>query len=503
MKNEILDVLIVGAGLSGIGAAVHLSKRCPGKNFAIVEGRERLGGTWDLFRYPGIRSDSDMYTLGYNFKPWTARKAIADAPTILTYLRETVEEYGLEEHIRYERKVTDASWSSETARWTVSLIHGDGTTSEIECNFLFMCSGYYSYKGGYKPDFKGQDEFAGPIIHPQEWPEDLDYAGKKVVVIGSGATAVTLVPSMAETAEHVTMLQRSPTYIVSRPAEDKFALALRKFLPSKLAYGVTRWRNVLYQLFTFNLARSKPAGFKKTLLDMVREEMGEGVDMKHFTPSYNPWDQRLCLVPDSDLFRSLKSGKASIVTDHIERFVSDGILLKSGEKIEADIIITATGLQLVNGGHTAFKIDGDPVHFGSRFNYKGVMFSDVPNLAMTFGYTNASWTLKADLTSEYICRLINLMDRKDAQIAYPHPTDPESMVPETIVDFSSGYIERAAADLPKQGQKKPWRLNQNYAKDIINLRHRTVDDGVMVFAKAGSKSVDLEQKGQKKEAVAA
>ncbi len=489
MENELLDVLIVGAGLSGIGAAVHLTKRCPGKSFAIVEGRERLGGTWDLFRYPGIRSDSDMYTLGYNFKPWTARKAIADAPTILDYLHETVDEHGLEKHIRYERKVTNASWSSETARWTVSLAHGDGSTSQIECSFLFMCSGYYSYEGGHKPDFKGNSDFAGPIVHPQEWPEDLDYAGKKVVVIGSGATAVTLVPSMAETAGHVTMLQRSPTYIVSRPAEDKFALALRKFLPNKLAYGITRWRNVLYQLFTFNLARRQPVGFKKKLLEMVREEMGQGVDMKHFTPTYNPWDQRLCLVPDSDLFQSLKLGKASVVTDHIERFVEDGILLKSGEKLKADIIVTATGLKLVSGGHAQFEIDGEPVHFGSRFNYKGVMFSDVPNLGMTFGYTNASWTLKADLTSEYICRVINTMDRKGAQIAYPHPADGEKLIPETIVDFSSGYIERAAADLPKQGQKKPWRLNQNYAKDIVNLRYKAVDDGVMVFAKAGSLSL--------------
>lgn len=486
MENEKLDVLIVGAGISGIGAAVHLSKRCPGKSFAIVEGRERLGGTWDLFRYPGIRSDSDMYTLGYNFKPWTARKAIADAPTILDYLHETVAEYDLAKHIRFEQKVTHASWSSASATWTVTLALGDGTTRQIQCNFLFMCSGYYSYESGYKPEFKGQDDFHGPVIHPQQWPEDLDYTDKKIIVIGSGATAVTLVPSMAETAGHVTMLQRSPTYIVSRPAVDKFALALRKILPNKLAYSVTRWRNVLYQLFTFNLARKQPAGFKKKLLEMVRDEMGDDVDMKHFTPSYNPWDQRLCLVPDSDLFASLKTGKASIVTDHIERFVADGILLKSGEKLDADIIVTATGLNLVSGGHASFEIDGETVHFGSRFNYKGVMFSDVPNLAMTFGYTNASWTLKADLTSEYICRLINVMDRKNVQIAYPHPTDPDDLVAETIVDFSSGYIERAAADLPKQGQKKPWRLNQNYAKDIVNLRHKTVDDGVMKFAKAGA-----------------
>lgn len=483
MENEILDVLIVGAGLSGIGAAVHLTKRCPGKSFAIVEGRERLGGTWDLFRYPGIRSDSDMYTLGYNFKPWTSRRAIADAPSILTYLNETVAEHGLHDKIQFNRKVIDASWSSDEALWTVSLRHGDGSISSIRCNFLHMCSGYYSYEEGHDPDFPGKADFAGPIVHPQFWPEDLDYTGKKVVVIGSGATAVTLVPSMADSAAHVTMLQRSPTYIVSRPGEDKWALRFRKFLPAKLAYLLTRWKNVLLGIFMFNLARKKPEGFKQRLLEMVKDEMGADVDMTHYTPSYNPWDQRLCLVPDSDLFDSIKSGKASIVTDHVEAFTKDGIRLKSGKTLDADIIVTATGLKMLTGGSAAISVDGKPVNFGEKINYKGVMFSGIPNFGMTMGYTNASWTLKADLTSEYVCRLINHMDRAGTPIATPTLPVGEAMGTEPMLDFSSGYVQRAIQHLPKQGDRKPWRLNQNYPKDIINLRHKAVDDGVIVFSK--------------------
>ena len=503
MKNEILDVLIVGAGLSGIGAAVHLTKKCPGKSFAIVEGRERLGGTWDLFRYPGIRSDSDMYTLGYNFKPWTARRAIADAPSILTYLNETVDEYGLHDKIRFNRKVVDASWSSETALWTVSLQHGDGSISTVQCNFLHMCSGYYSYEEGHSPDFPGKAEFAGPIVHPQFWPEDLDYAGKKVVVIGSGATAVTLIPSMADTAAHVTMLQRSPTYIVSRPGEDKWALRFRKVLPAKLAYLLTRWKNVLMGIFMFNLARKKPEGFKQKLLEMVQDEMGADVDMANFTPSYNPWDQRLCLVPDSDLFASIKSGKASIVTDHIETFTKDGIKLKSGKMLEADVIVTATGLKMLTGGSANISVDGQPVNFGEKINYKGVMFSGIPNFGMTMGYTNASWTLKADLTSEYVCRLVNYMDKNGTPIATPTLPAGEAMGTEPMLDFSSGYVQRAIKDLPKQGDRKPWRLNQNYPKDIINLRHKAVDDGVMVFSRPGAAVIPFPKKRTEAEVVAA
>ena len=503
MENEILDVLIVGAGLSGIGAAVHLTKRCPGKSFAIVEARERLGGTWDLFRYPGIRSDSDMYTLGYNFKPWTARRAIADAPSILSYLNETVAEYDLGDKIRFDRKVVDASWSSETALWTVRLQHGDGSVSTIQCNFLHMCSGYYSYEEGHNPDFAGKADFGGDIVHPQFWPEDLDYSGKKVVVIGSGATAVTLVPSMADTAAHVTMLQRSPTYIVSLPGEDKWALRFRKILPGKLAYLLTRWKNVLWGLFTFNLARKKPAGFKDRLLQMVRDEMGPDVNMADFTPSYNPWDQRLCLVPDSDLFASIKSGKASIVTDHVDTFTRSGIKLKSGKTIEADVIVTATGLKMLTGGSAAISVDGQPVNFGEKINYKGVMFSGIPNFGMTMGYTNASWTLKADLTSEYVCRLINFMDKNGTPIATPTLPVGEVMGTEPMLDFSSGYVQRAIKDLPKQGDRKPWRLNQNYPKDIINLRYKAVDDGAMVFSRPGAAVIPFPVKRTEAEVVAA
>jgi len=482
MENELLDILIVGAGLSGIGAAVHLGKTCPGRRVAIIEARDNIGGTWDLFRYPGIRSDSDMYTLGYNFKPWTDRKAIADAPTILNYLHETIAEYNLSDTIRFGRKLVGAQWSSEEACWNVDVEDvAQGTVDQVRCRFLFMCSGYYSYKGGYSPEFQGAEDFAGQIIHPQKWPEDLDYAGKRIVVIGSGATAVTLVPAMADTAAHVTMLQRSPTYIASVPGEDRLALALRKYLPGKMAYFLTRWRNVLRQMLIYNFARKRPRGFRKLLLNMVRQEMGDDVDMSHFSPDYNPWDQRLCAVPDADLFQALKKGTASIVTDHIDRFTATGISLKSGAHLDADIIVTATGLKLVTAGEAEFHVDGQPVNFADCVNYKGVMFSNVPNFGLTSGYTNASWTLKADLTAEYIGRLLNKMDQKKADFAVPYLVDDHGLAVEPIVDFSSGYIQRAIQDLPKQGPKKPWRLNQNYALDIINLRYRAVDDGVMRF----------------------
>ena len=478
------DVLIVGAGLSGIGAAVHLTRDCPGKSFAILEARSALGGTWDLFRYPGVRSDSDMYTLGYSFKPWTADKAIADADTILDYLEDTVVEHDLARHIRYETKLVSADWSSETARWTVDVKRGDGGTSRMTCSFLFCCTGYYSYEGGYRPSFAGEEDFTGTIVHPQSWPGALDHAGKRIVVIGSGATAVTLVPALAETAAHVTMLQRSPSYIASAPATDRFALWMRRVLPTRAAYAVTRWRNIAFQLFTFTLARRRPETVKKALFKQVREEMGEGVDMAHFTPAYNPWEERLCLVPDSDLFAALKGERADIVTDHVERFTATGVELRSGGHLDADIIVTATGLNLVTGGGASYSVDSAPVNFGERFNYKGVMFNDLPNFAMTFGYTNASWTLKADLTSEYICRLLNEMDRRGAVAAAPHLADPHAMEARPLVDFASGYIARAEGKLPKQGADKPWRLNQNYAKDILVLRHGQIDDGVMRFRTA-------------------
>ncbi|MEY3985890.1 MAG: hypothetical protein RLZ59_1335 [Pseudomonadota bacterium] len=483
MAVEQVDALIVGAGISGLGAAVHMQKMCPGKSFAIMERRDNFGGTWDLFRYPGIRSDSDMYTLGFRFKPWTARKAIADAPTIMTYLKETIAEYGLNQHIRYNSHVQKAHWSSEDALWTVEGMQ-KGKPFKVTCSMLFMCSGYYNYDQGYTPDFPGKDSFKGTIVHPQHWPEKLDYQGKKVIVIGSGATAVTLVPAMADTgAGHVTMLQRTPTYMVSRPAEDKFALGLRKILPSGLAYAITRWRNVLLQQFMFKLVRKRPEKSAERLIGMVREQLPEGFDVqKHFTPPYKPWDQRLCLVPDSDFFNAVSDGRASIETDHIERFTEKGILLKSGKELEADIIVTATGLNLQMLSGLEAYIDGERFNVADRILYKGAMFNDVPNLLMWFGYTNASWTLKADLTSEYACRLINHLDATGTKIAVPRLKGKHVEL-EPFVDFSSGYFQRAVGALPKQAKEAPWKLHQDYAKDIKNLRYGPLTDEAMCFEK--------------------
>ena len=476
-----VDVLIVGAGLSGIGAAYHLGKHRPGKSYAILEGRAAIGGTWDLFRYPGIRSDSDMYTLGYSFKPWKAAKAIADGPSILSYVRETAREHDVDRHIRFNHLVKRASWSSETATWTVEAEH-DGQIVKFSCSFLYMCSGYYRYSSGYTPDFAGSERFQGRIVHPQHWPEDLDYAGKQVVVIGSGATAVTLVPEMAKTAGHVTMLQRSPTYVVSRPAEDGLANWLRTKLPPMTAYGFTRWKNVLLSMLFFNLARKKPEKTKERLIGLVREQLGPDYDVAtHFTPRYNPWDQRLCLVPDADLFDSIKAGTSSVVTDHIEAFTEDGILLKSGKTLPADVIVTATGLQLQLLSGMEVVVDGVVANLAQSMSYKGMMFSDVPNLASAFGYTNASWTLKADLTSEYVCRLLNTLDRTGADYCVPRLDGEMEVAP--WLDFSSGYVTRSMDQFPKQGLRKPWKAHQNYALDLMALRFGKVDDGVMQFGR--------------------
>jgi monooxygenase len=478
---EHFDVVIVGAGLSGIGAAVHLQTDCPGKTYAILEGRDAIGGTWDLFRYPGIRSDSDMYTLGYVFKPWTEAKAIADGPSILRYVRDTARDHGVDSHIRFGHKVVSAAWSTEDAAWTITAEQG-GETRTLTCNFIFLCGGYYSYDGGYTPDFPGAETFKGRIVHPQQWPQDLDYAGKKVVVIGSGATAVTLVPEMAKTAAHVTMLQRSPTYVVSRPAEDAFANWLRARLPAKLAYAIIRWRNVLFGMYFYNFARKNPDKVKQNLIGMVREQLGPDYDVDtHFTPSYNPWDQRLCLVPDADMFAAIKAGSASVVTDHIDSFTPTGIKLKSGQELEADVIVTATGLVLKALNGLELTVDGRKVEPAKTLSYKGMMYSDVPNLASSFGYTNASWTLKCDLTCGYVCRLLNHMDRTGMRQATPRNTDP-NIGEEPWLDFSSGYVQRAMASFPKQGSKAPWKLDQNYAKDLMNLKFSTVEDGVMKFS---------------------
>jgi len=482
--TEHLDVLIVGAGLSGIGAAWHLQDKCPGKSYAILEARASSGGTWDLFRYPGIRSDSDMYTLGYSFRPWKEAKAIADGPSILSYIREVASDHGIDGKIRYGHRVVAASWSTPEARWTVEVEQGpERRKVTLTCGFLWMCSGYYDYEAGYLPSFPGVERFQGRMVHPQKWTDDIDWKGKQVVVIGSGATAVTLVPAMADTAAHVTMLQRSPTYVVARPAEDPFANRMRRRLPLKLAYAVTRWKNVLMGMYFYQLCKRKPERARDLILKGVRYLLGPDYDVqKHFTPRYNPWDQRLCLVPDADLFRAIRRKRVSVVTDQIETFTETGIRLKSGTELPADLVVTATGLVLVPLGKVKLSVDGRPVEPSKTYIYKGMMYSDVPNLASVFGYTNASWTLKADLVCEYVCRLLGHMERNGYRQCMPHNSDPK-LTEEPWVSFSSGYIQRALAQQPKQGSRRPWKLHQNYALDLLSLRFGSLRDDAMVFSK--------------------
>jgi len=483
------DMIIIGAGLSGIGAACHLQSKHPNKSYKIIESRERMGGTWDLFRYPGVRSDSDMHTLGYSFKPWLSAKSIADGPAIRDYIKESAAEFGVDQHIQYERKVVAASWDSATARWTLTLENTgdlDGSTAEPEtltCNFIYSCTGYYRYDQGFTPDFADADQFKGQIVHPQLWPQDLDYSGKRVIVIGSGATAITLVPSLAKTAGHVTMLQRSPTYVLSSPDEDAMSQRLRRWFPEQLAYDLTRWKNVTAQALLFQLSRRYPNYVKKLIRKVVQGWMGDDFDIDtHFNPSYKPWDQRLCLVPNGDLFRSLRKGTSSIVTDHIERFTENGIQLKSGETLEADIIVTATGLELLLLGGLKLEVDGVEKKVSDSLTYKGMMFSGIPNFALAAGYTNASWTLKCDLTSHYVCRLISYMDKHQYQYCVAN-NDP-SVKRLQFLDLASGYVDRAMDQFPKQGDKSPWKLHQNYLLDIMNLRLGSVQDKAMGFHKA-------------------
>lgn len=512
MDMEHYDVLIVGAGLSGIGAGARLRMDCPDKTFAILEGRGASGGTWDLFRYPGVRSDSDMFTLGYRFKPWRDPKAIADGPAILKYIRQTAAEYDLDKEIRYGHRVRRAEWNSAEAAWRVevevassesplqrasdreedasrrtdSRLKAVLKTVEFTCGFLYLCTGYYQYESGYTPDWPGFDNYKGLIIHPQKWPEDLDYTDKRVLVIGSGATAVTLVPAMAEKAAHVTMLQRSPTYIVSMPAEDKIANALRAVLPAKAAYALSRWKNVLRQMFFYVLSRKRPEIMKNLVAKGVRTEIGDEAAERHFKPKYDPWDQRLCIVPDSDLFKAIRNGSASVVTDEIEAFTETGIRLTGGGKIEADIIVTATGLVLKIMSGLELVVDGKTVDLSNVMAYKGMMYSDIPNLAQAFGYTNASWTLKCDLTSEYVCRLIKYMDANGFTSCVARLRDPD-VKPERVLDFTSGYVLRALDSLPSQGSKQPWRLHQNYFKDLRMLRYGRLDDGTMEFTRVNGR----------------
>ena len=479
MIENHLDVLIVGAGLSGIGAAVHLQTECPEKSYAIFEGRNAIGGTWDLFRYPGIRSDSDMHTLGYIFKPWMGNKAIADGPNIRSYVCETAAEHGIEKHIRFGHKVTHASWSSAAGHWTLTVETSEGDKT-YTAGFLMMCSGYYNYDAGYTPDFEGADTFHGEIVHPQKWTPDINYDDKSVVVIGSGATAVTLVPEMAKDAAHVTMLQRSPSYVVSRPAKDALANALRAILPNKLAYRVTRWKNIVVQQYFYNKTQEQPKKAKDVLLKRLRKNLGDGFDIEtDFTPRYNPWEQRLCLVPDGDLFESLKSGDASVKTGHIDKFVAEGIKLKSGEVLKADMIVTATGLDMQMFGGMSLDIDGKARTANDSVTYKGLMFSDVPNLANVFGYTNASWTLKADLTCQYVCRVLKHMDECNADYCVPRLVDDVEL--QEMRPLSSGYFARAVDKLPREGAKLPWKQHHDYFADVKLLREAPVADGVLQF----------------------
>jgi monooxygenase len=487
MSLEHVDVLIVGAGLSGIGAAHHLQTSCPGKTYAILEARECIGGTWDLFRYPGIRSDSDMYTLGYSFRPWEQAKSIADGSDILSYVRQTAQDGGIDRKIRFGHRVIAAEFSTSDARWTVEAERVEtGETVGLTCDFLLMCTGYYRYDEGYTPDFEGVERFAGETVHPQHWPEDLDYSGKRVVVIGSGATAVTLVPAMAKSAAHVTMLQRSPSYVIALPGEDPIARAVRRVLPSRRAYALLRWKNVLLTMLSFQVSRRRPRVMKDFIRKGVARQLPAGYDVDtHFKPNYNPWDQRLCLVPDGDLFKTISEGSASVVTDRIETFTEKGLRLVSGKELEADVIVTATGLNLLALGGTKLSVDGREVDLAQTMSYKGMMLSGVPNMALALGYTNASWTLKCDLTCEYVCRLLNHMDEHGYRQCVPENRDP-SVLEQPIIDFNSGYVLRSIDKFPKQGSKAPWRLYQNYPLDIVNLKLGGLEDAAMQFSHVGS-----------------
>ena len=479
-------MIIIGAGLSGVGAGYRLQTRCPRKSYVILEGRAEIGGTWDLFRYPGVRSDSDMHTLGYSFRPWKEHEAIAEGGLIRKYIRETAAEFGIDRHIRFRQRVLSASWSSGEAQWTVETQDENGGINRYQCNFLYGCTGYYRYDAGYQPEFPGSERFVGRFVHPQQWPKDLDYNGKKVVVIGSGATAVTLVPAMASIAGHVTMLQRSPSYVLSLPQHDPVAGLLRRVLPLRTALQLVRWKNILINIAIYQISRLSPSRMRRMLRAGAVKDLPQGYEVdKHFNPRYQPWDQRLCLIPDSDLYKAISSGKASIVTAEIETFTERGIRLKSGEYLDADIVVSATGLRMLALGGVQLIVDGEPVQTSREFIYKGTMLSNVPNFAFCIGYTNAPWTLRADLASMYVCRVLNHMDRRGYRTCTP-VCDPASLEPRPLLNLTSGYVQRAAADLPKSASKAPWLIRQNYIRDLMTMKFSRLQDGILKFSKAAA-----------------
>ena len=484
MNEEHIDVLIVGAGISGIGAGYYLKNKCPSKSFKILESRNNLGGTWDLFKYPGIRSDSDMTTMGYRFKPWTGKNLVAGGGAILDYLNDVVDENGFRDKIQYDSHVTKAWWKSDESKWYVTYQdRAHGNESMITCNFLYFCVGYYDYENGHEPEFEGQSDFNGDIIHPQHWPDNLNYKDKNVVVIGSGATAVTLIPSMADETKHITMLQRSPTYYMVRPNIDPIGAFFRRFMGKTVSYFVMRWKNIQLQSWFFKRARKDPKLIKEFLIGVVKEKLNPEYNVdKHFTPSYNPWEQRLCLVPDGDLFNAINEGKASVVTDHVDSFTSNGLKLKSGNELPADIIVTATGLKLMICSNIEIKVDDETIDISDTMTFKGMMVSNVPNVVWTFGYTNASWTLRADLTAEYTCKILNYMDKHDYKVATPSPNS-EIGEDGTWLDFNSGYVTRSAHLFPRNGDRDPWRNTQNYIKDVVDLRYGNVKDEELIFSK--------------------
>ncbi|MEV0127843.1 NAD(P)/FAD-dependent oxidoreductase [Dactylosporangium sp. NPDC050688] len=484
---EHLDVLIVGAGISGIGAGRYLRTQLPGKSFAILEARAASGGTWDLFRYPGVRSDSDLHTFGYEFKPWRDEEAIATAPRILAYLRQTATENGLDAHIRYHHRVVSASWSSAQARWSVEVERADtGERLSLSAGWLFCAGGYYRYDGGFTPRFEGRDRFAGPVVHPQQWPEDLDCAGRRVLVIGSGATAVTLVPALAGTAAHVTMLQRTPTYVMPVAKKDPVANALRRWLGEERGYRATRRKNIAQQRAIWRFCRRFPNAARKLIRWVNTKQLPPGYPVdEHFNPPYGPWDQRLCAVPDGDLFRAIRKDTASVVTDRIVTFTERGVLLASGRELEADVIVTATGLNVQALAGLALSVDGAPVHLPDTVAYKGMMLSGVPNLAFAIGYTNSSWTLKIGLLCEHFCRLLAHMDATGAGVCRPEPRDP-AMPTRPFLDFAAGYIQRVVDQLPRQGDRMPWLTSMDYHSDVRLLRTGRVDDQELHFEPAAA-----------------